>query len=110
VDRHGDADGWSEADLVDERGSVDPADWLMVSGTVEGPKGQWLSFGFTDYAKDTTGSFAKEFSENSGGAGAKSAMSMSYAVNVLLPAAKREAFHEALAPFVGLDRPEPLES
>jgi hypothetical protein len=102
-----DADGWSEADLVAERGSVDPADWVMVSGRVEGPKGQWLSFGFTDYAKDATGSFAKENSKNSGGAGAMSSLSLSYDANGLLPAAKRKAFNKALAPFIGLDRPEP---
>lgn len=104
-----DTDSWSEADVVAERGSLDPADWAMVGGMVQGPDGQWLSFAFADYSKDLTGRCAKEFSDDSGG-GAQSALFLSYGANGLLPAANRDLYKEALAPFIGLERPEPLES
>ncbi|GAA1879344.1 hypothetical protein GCM10009715_27450 [Paeniglutamicibacter psychrophenolicus] len=104
-----DTDSWSEADLVAERGSLDPGDWVMVGGMVQGPKGQWLSFAFADYSKKPTGRSAKEVSDDAGG-GAQSALFLSYGANGLLPAANRDIYKEALAPFIGLERPEPLES
>ncbi|RAX50014.1 hypothetical protein DQ353_07650 [Arthrobacter sp. AQ5-05] len=103
-----DTDSWSEADVVADRGSLDPAGWAMVGGMVQGPNGQWLSFAFADCSKDLTGKFAKEFSDDSGG-GAQSALFLGYGAKGLLPAANRDLYKEALAPFIGLERPEPLE-
>ena len=110
--------GWSEPVLDEDRwpqereariealGGATHPEQVLVTGMIEGPTGQWLSFGFTDLSKDDAeGTFAER------GRGATEAgwepcsLTLSYGANGLLPEADRAEFERRAAPFAGHAEP-----
>jgi hypothetical protein len=103
-------DEWTEEDRIRDLGGTTPATQVIVSGSVNGPAGQWLMFTFQDFSKDTDGSFRQRLEPPEGSDWQLDTISLSYGANGLLRKANREEFKKRLAPFAGLTPPAPLET
>lgn len=105
-----DAGYLSAEDLVESYGSADPAEMVVLAATLQGPTGQWLMFTLQDLSLDRDGRFTKQAEESEEYGSLPNSMSLLYGANGLLPDADRAEFERRLAPYIGLDRPEPLPS
>lgn len=83
---------------------------VVIWGMSTGPVGQWLTFGLQDVSLDVDGSFAKRELRMGNEREMTSWISLSYGANGLLPAEHRKDFISRLEPFLGLDKPEAVES
>ncbi|WP_211879687.1 hypothetical protein [Pseudarthrobacter albicanus] len=100
-------DLWTDEDRVRELGGATPETQVIVSGSAEGPAGQWLSFMFQDLSKDTQGRFEEGLRPPPGAGGQPDTLSISYGANGLIPGSDREEFKNRLKPFAGLAPPPP---
>lgn len=105
-----DSEYMTAADLVESFGAVTPEESVIVSGTIEGPHGQWLMFTVQDLSLDQDGRFTEQAGASAENGSLSNSVAFMYGANGLLPDADRAEFERRLAPFVGLTRPEPLES
>lgn len=92
----------SPKDIRLERGGLTPQTQVYVFGSVSGPAGQWLSFGFSDLSKDGTGRLA---AEAQAAGWQTNTISLQFGANALLPNRDRAKFISALKPFAGVERP-----
>lgn len=95
----------SEKDRIYGYGGATPEEAVLLTGTVNGPAGQWLSFSITDLTRDRDGRFAEQARDAT-----EYGWRPAYGANALLSGSDRAAFKERLEPYVGLARPEPLPS
>lgn len=100
----------SDEDLVESFGSADPEKMVTLSGMLQGSNGQWLSFGLQDLSLDVDGRFVEQSKGSEEYGVLSNSISLMYGANALLPNADRAEFEQRLAPYVGLERPEPLPS
>jgi hypothetical protein len=105
-----DAEWMTEEDAIHSHGALTPEESVIVSGGLTGPTGQWLWFTIQDMSLDHDGRFAEEFEGPQEYGWLPNSISFTYGANGLLPAADRAEFERRLAPYVGLERPEPLPS
>jgi hypothetical protein len=105
-----DSEHMTAADLKESFGGVTPEESVIVSGMLEGPKGQWLMFTMQDLSLDADGRFTEQAEASAEYGSLPNSISVMYGANGLLPGADRAEFERRLAPYVGLDRPTPLES
>lgn len=105
-----DSEYMTAAEVKQAFGGVTPEESVVVSGTIEGPSGQWLMFGVQDLSLDRDGRFTKDAEASAEYGSLPNSISVMYGANGLLPGADRAEFERRLAPYVGLDRPTPLES
>lgn len=96
-----DRPGMSPEEKEEGFGGSTPETSAIVSGMLTGSTGQWVWFTLQDLALDTEGRFA-EYGDTS--------ISLMYGANGLLPEGDRAEFERRLAPYLGLERPVPLES
>ncbi|GAB2986283.1 hypothetical protein [Frigoribacterium salinisoli] len=108
--RHGwsepvlDEDRWPQPreDRIEALGGATYEEQVLVDGMIEGPAGQWLSFGFTDLSKDDAeGTFAERNAVATEAGWEPSSLTLSYGANGLLPEADRAEFERRAAPFAG---------
>lgn len=100
----------SAQELTDSYGSADPAEMVILAGTLQGPTGQWLMFTLQDLSLDRDGRFTEQAEASEEYGSLPNSMSLLYGANGLLPAADRGEFERRLEPYAGLERPEPLPS
>lgn len=106
--------GWSEPVLDEDRwpqpreeriealGGATYPEQVLVTGTIEGPTGQWLSFSFTDLSKDDAeGTFAERDRGATEAGWEPNSLTLSYGANGLLPEADRAEFERRAVPFAG---------
>lgn len=105
-----DSEHMTAADLKESFGGVTPEESVIISGMLEGPKGQWLMFTMQDLSLDTDGRFTEQAEASAEYGSLPNTVSVMYGANGLLPDADRAEFERRLEPYVGLARPEPLES
>ena len=103
-------DLWTDEDRVRELGGATQETQVIVSGSAQGPAGQWLSFMFQDLSKDTEGRFEKRLRPPFGSGGPLDTLRISYGANGLLHVSDRDEFKNRLKPFAGLAPPPPLGS
>lgn len=103
-------DLWSEEQRISDLGGARPETQVILSGSVQGPAGQWLMFTFQDLSKDTDGRFEERLRPPDGSDWQPNTLGISYGANGLLHDADREEFKSRLEPFAGLEAPAPLET
>jgi len=114
--------GWSEpvydedrypqpdADRLEYTGGTTLPEQVIVSGGIEGPTGQWLSFTFQDLSKDDAqGTFAERLASPEDEGWEPETIALSYGANGLLPESRRAEFERRAEPFAGYPVPEGLE-
>jgi hypothetical protein len=114
--------GWSEpvfdeerypqpdADRLEYTGGTTLPEQVIVSGGLEGPTGQWLSFTFQDLSNDDAqGTFAERFADLEDEGWEPETITLSYGANGLLPESERAEFERRAEPFAGHPVPEGLE-
>lgn len=116
--RHGWSEPWFDderwpqpaADRLAQTGGTTLAEQVIVSGGLEGPTGQWLSFTFQDLSKDDAeGTFAARFDDVADAGWEPESITLSYGANGLLPEARRAEFERRAEPFAGQVLPEAQE-
>ncbi len=100
----------SDKELISSWGGSTPETMVTISGSLDGPTGQWLWFTLQDLSKDTDGTFAERLGPATENGWELNSVNLFYGANALLPDEHRAEFVRRLAPFEGLAPPSPLES
>jgi hypothetical protein len=101
---YGDEEAWQQ-ELRDRFGTDDPDGYWAWTGLASA-ESQWLSITLTDVARDPSGKAATEAEEYGR---APRSIELAYGATAL-PESSIEAFRRGLAPFTGLEKPEPTTS
>lgn len=100
----------SEKDRIYSYGGATPEEAALLTGTVKGPAGQWLTFSITDLSRDRDGRFTEQAKDSTEYGWLPESITFMYGANALLSVSDRAEFEERLEPYAGLARPEPLPS
>jgi hypothetical protein len=100
----------TDEDRRREFGGVTAQTQVILSGILEGPTGQWIVFNIQDLSNDVDGTFADRLAPGKEEGLQVNTIALLYGANALLPEADRAEFERRLAPFDGLEQPEPTES
>ncbi|MFC0678552.1 hypothetical protein ACFFGH_11950 [Lysobacter korlensis] len=107
-----DADSWdwTEEDRIRDLGGATPEEQVIVAGSMMGPTGQWMFFTFQDLSKDVDGRFERDLAPSTEHGWQLNTFSFGFGANALLPEGDEAEFERRLAPFEGLEPPEPVET
>lgn len=100
----------SDEELIGSWGGSTLETMVTISGSIDGPTGQWLWFSLNDLSKDTDGTFAERLGPATENGWEPNSVNLFYGANALLPDEHRAEFERRIAPFEGLTPPPPLET